>query len=240
MSSTQLLDLVTYTEIILCIVAIYFLISRGHWRLYWALGTLLIVRATTSLVLLLVVHLSDKAIERHLAYQIYFYVYWGTYALESLLTLLVLYGALRVVLEPLPALQRLGSRIFCGIAIVCFPLAVFISIGPHLNGTHFLVAAITQLQSTLAVLTLCLILLLCVLNLTRTVELSYFSTVFGVIVGLGILAAMELVVAGWLSHSPQMFRQLNFTNALVTAAVMGLWVIYLRFPNVADELSSAR
>jgi hypothetical protein len=228
MSSNELLHLLPYAEIILCVVALYFLIFRGHWRLYWALGMLLLVRATTGLVLLLVSHSSEKAIEKHLAYQIYFYVYWGALAVEILLTLLVLYSVFRVVLEPFRGLQRLGSRIFCGIAILCFALAVFTSFGPHLDGRHLLVAAITQLQNTLALFTICLVLY--VFGFTRDVGLSYRGTVFGVTAGLGILAAMELVVTGWLAHSPQMFQQFNFVNAIVVAAVMGLWAAYLALP----------
>ncbi len=225
MSSEGLLHLLTYTEIILSIVALYFLIFRGHWRLYWALGMLLLVRATTGLFLSLVLHLSGKAIQKHLAYQIYFYVYWVTFAIEILLTLLALYGAFRVVLEPLQGLQRLGSRIFRGIAIVGFALAVLISFGPHIDGSHFLIAAITQLQSTLALFTLCLVLY--VFSVMRAVGLSYRNTVFAVTMGLGILAAKELVVTSVLTHSPQMFPQYNVVNGVVAVAVTGLWAVYL-------------
>jgi hypothetical protein len=186
---------------------------------------LLLVRATTGLSLLLVIRSSGNAIEKHLAYQIYFYVYWGAFAIEILLSLLVLYGVFRVVLEPLPGLQRLGSRIFFGIAILCFALAVLTSFGPHLNGSRLLVAAITQLQGTLYLFTLCLVLY--VFGVTRAVGLSYRNTVFGVTVGLGILAAKELVVTSVLTHSPQMFQQSNVVNGVVAAAVTGLWTVYL-------------
>jgi hypothetical protein len=144
------------------------------------------------------------------------------------LTLLVLYGVFRVVLEPFPGLQRLGSRIFRGIAILCFALAVFTSLGPHLNGRSLLIAAITQLQSTLAVFTLCLV--LCVFGLTRTVGLSYRNTVFGVTLGLGILAAKELVVSSVLTHNARMFQQSNVVNGVVAVAVTGLWAVYLALP----------
>ena len=225
MSSTELLHLLPYAEIILCLVALYFLISRGHWQLYWALGMLLLVRVTTSLFLLLILHLSGNAIEKHLAYQIYFYVYWGAFAIEVLLTLLVLYDAFRVVLEPFRGLQRLGSRIFCGIAVLCFALAVFISFGPHIDGSRLLIAAITQLQGTLDFFTLCVVLY--IFGVMRAVGLSYRSTVFGVTMGLGILAAKELVVTSVLTHNPQMFQQSNVVNGVVAVAVAGLWAVYL-------------
>ena len=228
MNSNEFLQLLNYAGIILCVVALCLLIVRGQWRQYWALGTLLFVRAFSGLLVSVALLSSGKSIEKHLAYQIYFYVYWTAFAIEAVLALLILYGALRLVLTPLRGLQSLGSRIFCGIAFFCAVLAASVPFGPNINGTRYLVAVVTQLQRMQAILTLCL--LLFVLSVARAVGLSYRNSVLAVTVGLGTLAVMDLVSNIWLVHNPKMYQQYNVANAVAATVVVGLWAVYLALP----------
>jgi hypothetical protein len=228
MGSKEFLDLLSYVEIALCIVALCFLIFRGLWRQYWALGTLLLVRALSGIISSLTVHLSGKSLDKHLAYQIYFYVYWTTIAIECLLTFLILYCALRLVLNPLRRLQRLGSRIFSVITIFCIAIAAFIPSATSIYGVRYLVGAVSQLQlvQDAAVFGL----LLFMLFAARALGLSYRSIVVAVTVGLGTLAAMDMVRIIWFTHHPQAYSQFNMANAIARTVVAGLWALCLALP----------
>jgi hypothetical protein len=230
MNSSELMQLLNYSEIILCVVALCFLFVRRQWRQYWALGMFLLVRAAYDLLISVALLLLSKGmVEKHLVFQIYFYAYWAAFAIEAVLALFILYGALGLVLRPLRGLQRLGSRIFCGIAIFCAAMAAIVPFAPGINGFRYLAATITQLQRLQDFLTLCLVLF--VLSVARAMGLSYRSTVLVVTVGLGILAAMDLVrTTGWLTHHPEEYLQYNVASAIAATVVLGFWAVHLALP----------
>ncbi|MEO6806668.1 MAG: hypothetical protein ABI286_06880 [Edaphobacter sp.] len=224
----SLLSQLQYVELILCGLLVYLLWRAKAVRQFAYLFALLCVRLACSLICIPLLLLSGRGIERHLAYQIYFYVYWASYALEAILSLLVIYSIFKLAMAPLKGLQTLGMLIFRWVAAISVAVAIGVAVTPHLSGIKFMVSMITQLQQTSSILTLCLLLFVCFA--IRPMGLSYNSRIFGVSLGLGVLATVNLVNAAWLTRSPNMYSTLSLINGLALALALLMWSAYFAFP----------
>jgi hypothetical protein len=225
----SLVSQLQYIEPILCGLLVYFLIRAKAVRQFAYLFALLCVRLVCSLVSFPLLLLGARGIiERHLAYQIYFYVYWASYALEAVLSLLVIYSIFKLAMAPLKGLQTLGMLVFRWVAAISVAVAIGVAVTPHLSGIKFMVAMVTQLQQTSSILTLCLLLFVCFA--IRPMGLSYNSRIFGVSLGLGIMATVSLVNAAWLTHSPNMYSTISLINGLAVGLTLLMWSAYFAFP----------
>jgi len=177
---------------------------------------------------------SSRGIERHIAYQMYFYVYWISYAVEAILSLLVIYSIFKIAMEPLKGLQTLGMLVFRWVAAISIAVALGVAFTPHLSGLKFMVAMVTQLQQTSSILTLCLLLFVCFA--IRPMGLSYRSRIFGISFGLGLVAAVSLVDSAWLSHNLQMYSTINIINGVTVCASLCIWSAYFAIPEPKRRL----
>src|SRR6202789_2780571 len=217
----SLLHLFGYLEPVLCAMLIYFLVRNKAARQFGYLIALLCVRFACSAICLPLLHFCGRGIEKHEAYQIYFYVYWTSYALEAIFSLLVIYSIFKLAMAPLKGLQTLGMLVFRWVAAISAAVAIGVAVAPHVSGITFLVAMITQLQQTSSILTLCLLLFVCFA--IRPMGLSYRSRIFGVSLGLGVLATVSLVNAAWLSHSPNMYSSFSVVNGIAIMFTLLIW-----------------
>lgn len=220
--------LLSYLEPILCAMLIVFLVRSKAARNYIYLIALLTVRLVCSVVCLPLLYFCGRGIERHLDYQIYFYVYWTSYALESILSLLVIYSIFKLAMAPLKGLQTLGMLVFRWVAAISVAVAIGVAVTPHLSGIKFMLAMVTQLQQTSSILTLCL--LLFVGFAIRPMGLSFRSRIFGVSIGMGFMATINLVDAAWLSHFSQMYSTVNLINGVADCVALLAWSAYFAFP----------
>jgi hypothetical protein len=224
----SLLSQVQYVEPILCGMLVYLLVRAKAVRQFAYLFTLLCVRIACSFICIPLLTFSGHGIERHVAYQIYFYVYWTSFALEAILSLLVIYSIFKLAMAPLKGLQTLGMLVFRWVAAISVAVAIGVAVSPHISGITFLIAMVTQLQQTSSILTLCLLLFVCFA--IRPMGLSYNSRIFGVSLGLGILATISLVNAAWLTHSPSMYSTISLVNAVAVTLTLLMWSAYFAFP----------
>jgi hypothetical protein len=224
----SLLSQVQYVEPILCGMLVYLLVRAKAVRQFAYLFTLLCVRIACSFICIPLLTFSGHGIERHLAYQFYFYVYWTSFALEAILSLLVIYSIFKLAMAPLKGLQTLGMLVFRWVAAISVAVAIGVAVSPHISGITFLIAMVTQLQQTSSILTLCLLLFVCFA--IRPMGLSYNSRIFGVSLGLGILATISLVNAAWLTHSPSMYSTISLVNAVAVTLTLLMWSAYFAFP----------
>jgi hypothetical protein len=220
--------LLSYLEPILCAMLIVFLLRSKAAREYGYLVALLTVRLACSVICLPVIYLSSRGFEQHLAYRIYFYVYWTSYALEAILSLLVIYSIFKLAMAPLKGLQTLGMLVFRWVAAISVAVAIGVAVTPHLTGIKFLVAIVTQLQQTSSILTLCL--LLFVGFAIRPMGLSFRSRIFGISLGMGFMATINLVDAAWISHNAHMYSALNLVNGVADCIALLAWSAYFAFP----------
>src|SRR5215469_1089337 len=208
----SLLSQFQYIEPILCGMLVYLLLRAKAVRQFTYLFALLCVRLTCSFMCIPLLAFSGRGIARHLAYPVYFYVYWTSYALEAILSLMVIYSIFKLAMAPLKGLQTLGMLVFRWVAAISVAVAIGVAVAPHLTGTQFVVAMVTQLQQTSSILTLCLLLFVCFA--IRPMGLSYQSRIFGVSMGLGLLATANLVSAALIAHSPNMFTTLSLISGI--------------------------
>jgi hypothetical protein len=228
MSQSLFVGLLSYLEPILCAVALFSLVSSGAARKFIFLTSLLSVRLISGLTCLTLLGLSSRGVERHLAYQLYFYVYWVSYAVEAILSLLVIYSIFKLAMAPLKGLQTLGMLVFRWVAAISVAIAIGVALTPHLSGTKFMVSMVTQLQQTSSILTLCLLLFVCFA--IRPMGLSYRSRIFGVSFGLGLMAAVSLVESAWLSHNSNLYSTLSIITGAVMCLTLATWSAYFAFP----------
>jgi hypothetical protein len=224
----NLLSQLIYVEPVLCATLIYLLVRGKATSQFRFLFALLCVRLGCSVICIPLLTLGGRLIERHLAYQVYFYVYWLSYAAEAILSLLVIYSIFKLAMAPLKGLQTLGMLIFRWVAAISVAVAIGVAVSPHQSGIKFMTAIITQLQQTSSILTLCLLLFVCFA--IRPMGLSYNSRIFGVSLGLGFLSTVSLVDTAWFAHSPNMYSTISLINGLAVGLTLLMWSAYFAFP----------
>jgi hypothetical protein len=228
-SSIRLLSFLSYVELFSCVAVIWTLLRSGSARKFPSLTALLSVRFLSGLALLTFVYLQKNGgIDKHLAYKLYFYTYWLSYAVESILALVVIYSIFKLAMAPLKGLATLGILVFRWAAAISVAVSIGMAIGPHFTSTAFLITVVSQLRQTSSILTLCLLLFVCFA--IRPMGLTYQSRIFGVSLGLGLMATMSLVNTAWLSHNPGVFSAANIANGIVACGTFFIWSAYFALP----------
>jgi hypothetical protein len=235
MTAMALLNFLTYTEPCACFVVLLVIFFRKQLLNYKFLSAFLLVRLLCdSICIPMMQFAGTHHAEARNLYQVYFYVYWTSQTLEACLALGVVYNIYRLAMAPLRGLQALGMLMFRWAAGISIVVAVGVSLAPHITSTKFLVAFVSQLQQTQSILTLCM--LLFVTFAMRPMGLSYRSKVFGVSLGLGLLATSDLVCSAWISHSAQMRSSVNFVNGFAILAAIAIWTAYFAMPEPKRRL----
>jgi len=234
MTQNFLLDLLSYLEPMFCAVVLVMLLRSKSAKNFGYFVALLTVKVTSSLICLPLLYFCARGIEGHRAYEAYFYVYWMSYALEAILSLLVVYNIFKLAMAPLKGLQTLGTLVFRWVAVISVAVAIGVAVSPHLTGIKFMVAMVTQLQQTSSILTLCLLLFVCFA--IRPMGLSYRSRIFGVSFGLGFLAVTNLLQSAWLSHGSDMNSMINIVNGVAICLTLCIWSAYFAFPEQKRRL----
>ncbi|HEV2645449.1 MAG TPA: hypothetical protein VGU46_03700 [Acidobacteriaceae bacterium] len=188
--------------------------------------SLLSVRILFSSLLLSIHQASGHLLLGRTAYKIYFNLYWLGFGLESILMLMVVYGVFKLAMAPLKGLQTLGILVFKWAAGISMAVALGSAMTPHMTGASYFIAAMSQLQRTQSILTLCLLLFVCFA--VQPMGLSYKSRIFGVSLGLGVLATHDLVESAWFAFHSN--GQLGGTNILVNCLVLATWAAYFALP----------
>ena len=233
MTSIPFLSLLGWLEVAFCLAALCAILAKKQWKDYWSLGAFLAVRAFSSSACMGIMRFG-KPLGTHTAYQLYFYVYWISFAIESILALIVVYSVYRLAMAPLKGLQQLGMMVFRWAASISVVVALGSAFAPEMTRTKYLIAAISQLQRTQSILTLCLLVFVCFAILPM--GLNYGSRIFGVSLGLGVLATNDLVQSAWLTLNPGMHTARNLVNGVVICLVLATWAAYFALPEPKRRL----
>jgi hypothetical protein len=228
MTEQSFIHLLSYLELLSSAFVVWTLIRSESVRKFPSLTALLSVRFVSGVALMTFMGLQGKGLEKHLAYKLYFYTYWLSYAAEALLALLVIYSIFKLAMAPLKGLATLGILVFRWAAAISVAVSIGMAIGPHFTSATFLVAVVTQLQQTSSILTLCLLLFVCFA--IRPMGLTYQSRIFGVSLGLGLMATVSLINAAWLSHNSHIFTSLNIASGTVAVITFFTWSAYFTLP----------
>ena len=229
MLSISLIRSLSYLEIGLCVTALAILLARKQWSDYPSLGSWLAVRASSGIVLFALRGAAGHLITPHAAYSVYCYVYWSSFAVESVIALIIVYSVFKLAMAPLKGLQSLGMLVFKWAAGISFAVALGSAFAPDSTGAKLFTTAMSQLERTQSILTLCLLLFVCFA--IRPMGLSYGSRIFGVSLGLGIMSTTDLVQSAWFAFHPEMGQNAyNLIAGLSICVVVSVWATYLALP----------
>lgn len=228
MTSYTVVDVLTFIELASCILALGVMQYRRQLSQYKPLALFLLVRVCSVAISLPLLSMAGKQINRHLAYQIYFYVYWSSYALEAILGFCIIYVIYNLAMAPLKGLQRLGMLMFRWAAGIAVAIATTMAFAPNITSTRFIMKAVTQLQQTQSVLTLCMLLFVCLA--IRPMGLTYRSKIFGVSLGLGVVAATDLVAAAWISRLHTIYSVSSIVSGCAICLTLLIWIGYFAVP----------
>ena len=218
-----------FAEPMLCLAGLFAIYHRRQLKAYWFLGSFLGFRAFTDIYLgILVLFSTHHMVERHLLYKIYFYSYWSTYTVAAILGFAMIYGLYNLAMAPLPGLQRLGRLMFRWAAGIALALAGAMALGPHVTGIQYAISFVSQLQQTQSVLTLCMLFFVCLA--VRPMGLSHRSKIFGVSIGLGVLATNDLVASAWLSHMHILASKVTVIGDFAAVVALLIWTGYFAIP----------
>ena len=198
MNSRVIIEALSYIELASCVLVLILMQYRQQIGQYKPLALFLMTRITSYAILVPLMKMCGKQLSIPVAYKLYFYVYWASYALEAILGFFIIYGIYNLAMAPLQGLQRLGMLMFRWAAGIAVAIAVTMAFGPHVTSRDFISRATSQLQETQSVITLCMLLFVCLA--IRPMGLSYRSKIFGVSLGLGVIATSDLVYSAWISH----------------------------------------
>ncbi|HLH09091.1 MAG TPA: hypothetical protein VKW78_17775 [Terriglobales bacterium] len=122
----------------------------------------------------------------------YYYFFYGLEALSLVLSMVVVYEVFVSVLEPYNALRMIGKRLFLGTATVLVVVGLlFVSWGPANSGAQIF-KVVFYSERTLRIVQVGVLVLL--FALSRSLALSWRSEAFGIALGYGIYASIQLVV----------------------------------------------
>ncbi len=222
------LELLGYAEPIVCLCALLIMWRRQQFSQFRSVGLFLASRVASFALLKPILEMGGKQIPYRIAYPLYFYGYWFSYALDAVLGFFVIYSIYNLSMAPLKGLQRLGRLMFRWAAGIAVAIAVTMAMGPHVNSYSFIKRAVTQFQETQSILTLCMLLFVCLA--IRPMGLTYRSKIFGVSLGLGVLATTDLVGAAWLSHFSSMYSVYSVLNGVAICTTVLVWSAYFAVP----------
>ena len=237
--------LLKYANILFVCFCLGILILMGRKRLlaeFPSLAMLLGVQAVSSAIgVAILFYRQQLGIEIHAAYKVYFYTHWASFAADAILQLLIIYSVFRLAMKPLQGLHSIGKIIFRWVAAVSLMVSVAIAAGPHIVGPGFgltvAIATLTgQVEQGICVLTLCLLLFVCFS--TKPLGLTYSSRIFGVVLGLGVLAMTSLVQAAWTSVSAgrSLYSPSALFGALGSCVALAVWGTYFALPEPERKL----
>ena len=230
MTPGNLISGLNYLEPILCSVALFFLLKSHSGRKFLFLTLFLSLRlASTTVCLLLHYHFRWFGLSGRVAYNAYFYIYWTSYALESVLSLFLIYSIFQKAMEPLRGLASLGTLVFRWAGSISIVVAGGIAFNGTYSGRNLISSIIAQLQQTSSVLTLCLLLFVCFA--IRPLGLSYRSRIFGVSFGLGVMATASMVDSAWVAAGSGFISILSIVNGASVCITLLIWSSYFALPD---------
>lgn len=166
----------------------------------------------------------------HLASHIaYFFFYWAAGAVSVLLGFAVIYEIFRQSFEPYPGLREVSSNLFHWVALMLVLISAIIAVTSPGEYPWVPTTAILMLERSMRMMQVGMLVFLFLF--TERLNLSWKHPIFGIALGFGIFACVELILATWLA---QFGAQNTATYSLIKAATYNtsvlLWLSYMLAP----------
>lgn len=222
-------DILSVAELFL-LAATCFAYARGKARRdFPAFGLFLVWRLGVYAALFLVLEaVRLTRVDRHLAYEVYYYLYWVGYLVGAGTALLAIHEVFRHLMRPIPGLGRYGLIAARWVAVTSMLLALAMALYPMGQNRSLLVAATGGAMRCLSVLELCL--LAFVLVSMQSLRLSPLSREFGVALGLGLIAGADLFGSAFAFGHSTLASIANYGSQIVLTLAAGVWMLYFLRP----------
>lgn len=163
-------------------------------------------------------------------YEWFFYVYWVSAAISALLSFKVIHEVFLDVFRPYDTLKDLGTVLFKWAAVVMLLVSVVVAFSsanagdPDGNWDRFLTQAVTSLQRSVRLVQCGLILFL--LLFSSFLGVSRKQQSFGIALGFGFFAFVELVLLALHSGGYLSVGVMNLVNPAMYGLAIVMWLSY--------------
>jgi hypothetical protein len=199
------------------------------------LAAVLLYRRTWRRFPLFAAYAFFNLLEAPIAYSVsgnklaYFYVYWICEAVSILLGFAVVYEIFTALFSAHPALRRLASTVFSVAVVILVLLGIIVIYAqPQAEGSS-LGSAIMVVAEATRIVEVGLLMFLFLFS--TAFGLHWRAHIFGIALGLGLFAAVDLVNVTLRSHFGNGATDiLNFARVATFCSSLLLWAIYLAAP----------
>lgn len=233
----HLQDLLIRLEPVLLLLAAVAFFKSGSARKLPALTTYFITRGISLAFLQFVFFEGGNPLPCDTVwYAAYFYGYWVSYIICAVILVFVVQEIFKSVMQPVPGLRRLGLIAFRWITIVSFVVAIGAISLPATRmqaGINKLSMVGLTTMRCVSVIELCM---LAFLALTvHALGRSFRSRLFGIGLGFGLQASMDLVTSAFQGTGSPLLSAVNGISEVVTIAVLITWTVYFLVPEPLAE-----
>jgi len=236
MSAIELKALLEYCDPALCLVALASILLSKSLKQYGALAIFLASRVLFIATQWVVINKNDLLFpSARVAYRYDFYIYWIGFAFSSILMLVVICSMYRLAMAPLKGLHTLGMLVFKWVAAISVLVALGSAFAPHITTVSYIVNFVAQMQRTQSILVLCLLLFVCFA--IRPMGLSYRSRIFGVSLGLGVMATTDMIQSAWVHNvNSDMYGVFSVITTSAVCLTFATWTVYFALPEPKRRL----
>jgi hypothetical protein len=227
------MNVLEFAEPVLIGLSLMFLVKSGKSKRFPAMITYLSLRAASSVVLEIILNLNRFThISETLQYSVYFYTYWPFYTLSAVAIFFVIREIFCHITEPVPGIRRFGLLAFNWVAVISAIISVSSALPLKGLGAGLMSIGF-QVMRCVSILELCLLAFLALF--IHSLGRSFRSLAFGIALGFGLQAAMELIVSVVASRSTVLDSNLNIILQVVITCVLSGWLAYFVLPEPAAE-----
>jgi len=165
----------------------------------------------------------------HISYAGYFYVYWTTSIISCLLGFAVMHEVFTHIFRPYESLRELAMVLFRWAAVVLVLVATVMGASGSQADMPRLLGTILALERSVRVMQCGMVLFL--LLFSSHFGLTSRHHVFGISLGFGVFAAVDLIVATLRATFGQVaLTQMALLKPAAYACAIVIWTYYLRTP----------
>ena len=211
---------------------------RKAFNIFPQLRMLLVIETVSmSLQIAFLFHRHNLHITKEQDYLALFLTNWITGGLALAMRILIVYGVFSEAMRPLSGLHAVGKIIFRWVGVVSGLVALALVAGPGVfTSRDALIEVFGRLQQGVSVLTICLLVFVCFT--VRPLGLTFRSHLFGVSLGLGIAATVELVQAAWFVTigARSVYSPVYLLSSLGFCVSIAVWGVYFALPEPRREM----
>jgi hypothetical protein len=227
------MNFLEFAEPVLIWLALIFFVRSGMSKRFPAMMRYLALRAGSAAVLEVILNLHRfTPIADTLQYSLYFSTYWPLYTACAVAIFFAIQEIFCHVTEPVPGIRRFGLLAFRWVAIIS--VLVSVSSALPLTGVGSGMMSIGfQVMRCVSILELCLLAFLALF--IHSLGRSFRSMAFGLALGFGVQAAMELILSLVATRSNILDVNVNLALQVVTTLVLAGWITYFMLPEPQAE-----